>query len=80
MSSSATLIDVATRALTPNVEPVNEALRAISIPEFCERLGGLSHWSARKWIQEGRLKSVKIFGRRMIPISELQRALDGGLQ
>ena len=61
-------------------EANGEELRAIGIPEFCERLGGLSVWTARAWIQQGKLRSVKIFGRRMIPISELRRALDGGLQ
>ncbi len=60
-------------------EQISDELRLISIPEFCERAGGLSHWTARKQIQMGRLRSVKIFGRRMIPLSELRKALDGGL-
>jgi hypothetical protein len=55
-------------------------LRAISIEEFTERLGLKSHWTVRRWCADSLVKSIKIGGRRMIPISELRRALDGGLQ
>ena len=54
-------------------------LRLLSISEFCERAGGLSPNTARKWIRLGSLRSVKVGGRRVIPVEELRRAYAGEL-
>jgi excisionase family DNA binding protein len=53
-----------------------EALRSIHIT--AERLG-VSPWTIRSWASNGRLKSVKLGSRRMIPESEILRIISEGL-
>ncbi len=52
-------------------------LRAFSIRETAERLG-LSPYTVREWANEGRISSVKIFGRRLVPADEIKRLLTEG--
>jgi len=54
-------------------------LRALSIEEFTVRLGLKSHWTVRRWISQGKVQSRMVGGRRIIPLSELKRALEVGL-
>jgi hypothetical protein len=49
---------------------------AVSVIEF-RRLTGLSHATVHRRIRDGTLKSVKLFGRRLIAWSEVARLRDG---
>jgi excisionase family DNA binding protein len=53
-----------------------EALRSIEIA--AERLG-VSPWTIRAWAANGRMKSVKLGSRRMIPESEILRVMADGI-
>ena len=53
-----------------------EALKSIS--KTAELLD-VSHWTIRAWIAQGRLKSVKLGSRRMIPESEIVRVIAEGI-
>jgi hypothetical protein len=43
------------------------------VPSAAEWLGGVSPWSVRAWLSQGRLRRVKVGGRTMIWESELKR-------
>jgi excisionase family DNA binding protein len=36
---------------------------------------GISIWTVRKWIQDGKVASNKLGGRRLIPMSEIDRLI-----
>jgi len=50
----------------------------VSIKRTAERLD-VSHWTIRSWIAGGRLRSVKLGSRRMIPESEISRVISEGI-
>ena len=52
---------------------------ALGILEAAESLG-LSHWTIRLYIRQGRLKAVKIGRRVLIEPAELQRLIETGRQ
>lgn len=54
-------------------------LQAVSFDEFSKRLGGISHWTARRWAKDGKIRTIAVGSRRLIPISELRRAVEQGL-
>jgi excisionase family DNA binding protein len=54
-----------------------EALR--SIESAAERLS-VSPWTVRAWAADGRLKSVKLGSRRLIPESEILRVIAEGIE
>lgn len=39
---------------------------------------GLSHWTLRQWIRQGRLKAVRLGKRVMVEPNELQRLVEEG--
>ena len=39
----------------------------------------VSIWTIRKWVNKGKIKSIKLGSRRLIPKSELQRLTSEGL-
>ncbi|MBX3276433.1 MAG: helix-turn-helix domain-containing protein [Acidobacteria bacterium] len=41
---------------------------------------GLSVWTLRKWIQEGKIKSAKLGSRRLIPMSEVRRLIEAAMK
>jgi Helix-turn-helix domain len=43
------------------------------VPSAAEWLGGVSTWSVRAWLSQGRLRRVKVGRRTMIWESELMR-------
>jgi excisionase family DNA binding protein len=47
----------------------------LSIRKAAEKLGGLSEWTIRRWIYQGKLGSVKLGARRMISESEINRVI-----
>lgn len=47
----------------------------LSLDQTAERLG-LSIWTVRKWIQDGKIASNKLGGRRLVPLSEIQRLIE----
>jgi excisionase family DNA binding protein len=47
---------------------------AIGIREAANALG-LSHWTIRQWIRQGRLRAVRLGRRRMIEPAELERLM-----
>lgn len=55
------------------------ATRLVNLETAAEWLGGLSVWTLRKWIQEGKIRDTCLIGsRRMIPISEVERLIQEG--
>ena len=55
-----------------------EELRLLSIVEFAERTNTAPS-SVRQWARDGRLKTVKVGDRRLVPASELARVVAKGL-
>ncbi len=51
----------------------------LSPQQFADRLS-ISRWTVYAWLQEGRLRSVKIGRLRRIPASEVERIVQEGLQ
>lgn len=58
---------------------INGDLQLLSIEEFAERAGGMSPWTVRKHVALGTIESRKVFGRRLIPISQLRKAIEQGI-
>ncbi len=50
-----------------------------SIDETCESLGGVSRDWLYRQINAGRIRSIKLGGRRFIPASELERIAHGAI-
>lgn len=50
----------------------------LSIEEAARRLGGISLWTVRAWLTQGRLQRTKVGGRTMIRESELSRVIEEG--
>lgn len=50
------------------------AERLVPITDTARQLG-VSPWTIRWWIQEGKIASNKLFGRRLVPASEIQRLI-----
>jgi hypothetical protein len=48
----------------------------MSIPVAAQRLGGISAWTLRAWINQGRIKKTKVGARTMVTASALQQFLD----
>lgn len=55
-----------------------EELRLLSIAKFAE-LTSTAQSSVRQWARDGRLRTVKVGDRRLVPTSELQRVVATGL-
>ena len=65
---------------TPN-EASEEVLgieRLLSL-EDAAGICSVSIWTIRKWVTKGKIKSIKLGSRRLIPKSELQRLTSEGL-
>jgi excisionase family DNA binding protein len=48
--------------------------------ETTARRLSVSIWTVRRWVQNGRLASVKLGARRLVTESEIQRAITEGLR
>lgn len=59
-----------TKPLQPEYLSVNE----------CEIVSGLSRWTWRKWAYDGRVASVKVSSRLLIPATEVQRVMQANLR
>jgi len=53
--------------------------RLLSPQQFADRLS-ISRWTVYAWLQEGRIKSVKIGRLVRIPESEVERIIQEGVQ
>lgn len=53
--------------------------RGLTVKEF-EQASGLSHSTVYRLIAAGKIKSVKVFGRRIIPDTTLDALLEEGAQ
>ena len=51
----------------------------VSVKE-AKALTGISDWTWREWVEIGKCASVKLGGRLLIPISEIQRLLSEGFR
>jgi excisionase family DNA binding protein len=51
-----------------------ETERLVPVDEAAYRLG-VSPWTIRWWIQQGRIASNKLGARRLIPVSEIERLI-----
>ena len=49
------------------------------LPEGARRLG-VSIWTLRDWIANGKITSHKLGGRRLIPVSEIERLIEKSRQ
>ena len=67
-------------ANTTNVtsDELGDLDRLLSLERTAQLLS-VSIWTIRKWVSIGRIKSVKIGSRRLIPKSEVQRITSEGL-
>lgn len=61
--------------MSTSVTSVQKEDRLAQIPEAASRLG-LSVWTLRAWIQDGKIASNKLGGRRLIPVSEIERLIE----
>jgi len=50
----------------------------LSVEEVARRLGGISIWTVRAWLSQGRLMRTKVGGRTMVRESELQKVMEDG--
>lgn len=50
----------------------------LSVEEAAKRLGGISPWTLKAWLSQGRLRRTKVGRRTMIRASELERVIDDG--
>jgi len=62
------------KTITDVMPIVESGERLTQIPEAAHRLG-VSPWTIRFWIQRGRIASNKLGGRRLIPVSEIERLI-----
>lgn len=46
--------------------------------DMAEKVYGLSRWTIRRWAYDGKIASVKMGRRLMIPVSELERLVTEG--
>ena len=49
--------------------------KLVSIAEAAEKLGGISIWTVRAWLSQGRLERTKVGNRTMIKESELEKVI-----
>jgi excisionase family DNA binding protein len=61
------------------VSPVATNQRLISVKDFGALLG-VSLWTVRGWAYKGRVASVKLGARMMIPTTELDRLIEENLR
>jgi excisionase family DNA binding protein len=66
---------IATNLTTHGLDDLD---RLISL-EITAELLSVSIWTIRKWVSIGRIKSVKIGSRRLVPKSEVQRVASEGI-
>jgi excisionase family DNA binding protein len=52
--------------------------KLLSVDEVAARLGGISRWTVRAWLSQGKLQRTKVGGRTMIRESELQKVIEDG--
>lgn len=50
-------------------------IRLLGLDEAAEMLS-LSVWTIRGWVQQGKVTTHKLGGRRLIPISEIERLIE----
>lgn len=62
----------------PAVELAPGSRRAISIPEFCLAMG-ISRSTAYLLLNAGTLRTIRLGGRRLVPLSEVDRLLEGAV-
>ncbi|HXG66629.1 MAG TPA: helix-turn-helix domain-containing protein [Blastocatellia bacterium] len=60
------------------IEQASDAERAYGV-ESAAALLDISAWTIRKWVSEGRIRSVKLGTRRVIPATEIRRLVTEGL-
>lgn len=60
--------------MTKNYSTEAEKEKLTPLPDAADRLG-LSVWTLRDWIQNGKIASNKLGRRRLIPVSEIERLI-----
>jgi excisionase family DNA binding protein len=50
----------------------------VSIPEAARMLGGISEWTVRAWLSQGRLTRTKVGRRTMLKEEELKKVIREG--
>jgi excisionase family DNA binding protein len=58
--------------MSGTVDGIGDSDRLLSVEKAAELLG-LSIWTVRKWVLNGKINSAKLGSRRLIPLSELKR-------
>lgn len=70
-------MEVGKESPQPSAELAPGNRRALSIPEFCRAIG-ISRSSAYLLVNAGTLRTIRLGGRRLVPVSEIDRLLEGG--
>jgi excisionase family DNA binding protein len=67
--------DQATSVTTGQSNGIGDLDQLLSIEQSAKVLG-VSVWTLRKWIADGKIRSAKLGSRRLIPVSELKRFIN----
>ena len=59
------------------VAKLDVSRKYLSVDEL-EQISGISKWTWRRWAYNGRIESVKLGSRLMVPVSELERVSQEG--
>lgn len=57
-----------------------KSLERLASFKEAEDLTGVSHWTWRRWSGEGRIETVKLGGRRLIPVKAIQDMIERNTQ
>lgn len=60
------------------VNEKDSIMRLLTLPEAADRLG-ISHWTVRRWATSGRIDSVRLGRRRLIPEQAVEKLIINGL-
>ncbi|HEY8124557.1 MAG TPA: hypothetical protein VIF88_03945 [Methylocystis sp.] len=61
-----------------STKTTNEAPMAFTVPKFCQRLG-IGHSTFWKYHRLGKIRTINIGKRVLVPTTELQRILSEGI-
>lgn len=64
-----------THAIAPRGATETDLLDLVSAGQ---RLGGLSHWTLRAWAAAGKIATVKVGSRVLVPLGEIERIIAAG--
>jgi excisionase family DNA binding protein len=78
MSVIVRCLETVTMATEPKKEPAEQPKRALRVNDFCESYG-ISRATAYKLMKRGKLRTVRLGGRRLVPVDVAEALLQGGV-